>query len=357
VQEEVELKPQDLVVEGLAHTQYESGGFAQSPEAQLAEDEMPSVDLPLIMPDEASDGTALPAAFRPAAPEWSARRPPAAAAPPPTPAPPPVPPPTPAAVALSDDDGAADTAALSRAEPVLTETMAELYLHQGHEENALRVYQALLAQRPGDARLRARVAELTSGGTGPRAAAGGRARGTPESVHTFLHRILTSRPGMPAAPLAPMPDPVAATAPAPPPPPPVFADSPLDGAFAIAQPESEPVPENLSPGPGEATRPADDSISLDSVFGEETLRMSLPAAEPPQALPPPEPAAPAPTTGFSFDQFFGPGGPTDAGGAAGAADGSAAAKGPPRTTSQKNRAVEDEGDLDQFQAWLRGLKS
>src|SRR2546428_235705 len=58
------------------------------------------------------------------------------------------PPPPPAAVALSDDDGAADTATLSRAEPVLTETMAELYLRQGHEEEALHVYEALLAKRP-----------------------------------------------------------------------------------------------------------------------------------------------------------------------------------------------------------------
>src|SRR5439155_724333 len=60
----------------------------------------------------------------------------------------------PAAVVLSDDDGAADTAALSRAEPVLTETMAELYLRQGHQEDALRVYQALLAKRPADRRPR-----------------------------------------------------------------------------------------------------------------------------------------------------------------------------------------------------------
>src|SRR5206468_2463593 len=33
VQEEVVLKPQDLVVEGLAHTQFESGIFAMPPEA------------------------------------------------------------------------------------------------------------------------------------------------------------------------------------------------------------------------------------------------------------------------------------------------------------------------------------
>jgi hypothetical protein len=363
VQEEVELKPQDLVIEGLAHTQYESGTFAQSREASLAEDEMPTVDLPLIMPDDVPEVTAATTPPAPAVPEWLNEWGLPAAAPP-TPGPPPVAPPAPpAAVALSDDDGAADTAALSRAEPVLTETMAELYLRQGHEENALRVYRALLAQRPGDARLRARVVGLTSGGPGLREAARDHARGTGESVHTFLSRILASRPGMPAAPLAPMPEAVTAAVPAlapppppaPLPPPPVFADSPLDGAFALSQPE--PELENPSPGPGEATRPADDSISLDSVFGEETLRMSLPAAEPPQAPPAPEPAAPAATTGFSFDQFFGPGGPTDAGAVAGAAGGSAVAKGPPRTSSQKTRAIEDEGELDQFQAWLRGLKS
>src|SRR5207248_8863597 len=114
VQEEVELKPQDLVVEGLAHTQYESGTFA----AESAEPEYePTIDLPLIMPDDVTE-----AAPPPPAPPFPAASPPPAA-------------PPPAAVVLSDDDGAADTAALSRAEPVLTETMAELYLRQGHQED------------------------------------------------------------------------------------------------------------------------------------------------------------------------------------------------------------------------------
>lgn len=374
VQEEVELKPQDLVVEGLAHTQYESM-LAPPPAAAEPGEELPTVELPLIMPDDVVEEPAAPSAPGPAAPAWSARR--AAAVPPPPPPPrpprpprpPPAPAPAPAAVTLSDDDGAADAAALSRAEPVLTETMAELYLRQGHEENALRVYQALLAQRPGDARLRARVAELTSGGTGRREWAGDRGRGTGESVPTFLRRILSGRPGMPAAPLAltpepgPAPAPPPAPPPSPPPPPLVFAGSPLDGAFAIAQPEPEPVRDSPSPGPGAATRPAEDSISLDAVFGEETLRMPLPATEPPQSPPQPPPAAapgpagPPPTGGFSFDQFFGPAAPTEAAGAAGAAGGDEAPKSPPRTTSQKNRAMADEGDLDQFQAWLRGLKS
>jgi len=34
VQEEVELKPQDLVVEGLAQTQYETGFFGTPPDTQ-----------------------------------------------------------------------------------------------------------------------------------------------------------------------------------------------------------------------------------------------------------------------------------------------------------------------------------
>src|SRR5438445_1974555 len=177
VQEEVVLKPQDLVVEGLAHTQFESGIFAMPPEAE--EDE-PKIDLPLIMPDDGLDAAPPPPPVRAetAPPFAAAQRAPAApggAAPAP-PAPPP------AAVALSDDDGAADTATLSHAEPVLTETMAELYLRQGHEEEALHVYEALLAKRPMDARLRRRVEALARGGTRE---AG---HGTGESVQRFLKR-------------------------------------------------------------------------------------------------------------------------------------------------------------------------
>jgi tetratricopeptide (TPR) repeat protein len=46
--------------------------------------------------------------------------------------------------------------------PFVTETMAELYLHQGHHEEALRVYRALLEQRPGDQRLLDKIAALAS---------------------------------------------------------------------------------------------------------------------------------------------------------------------------------------------------
>ncbi len=292
-------------IEGLAHTQFESGIFAMPPEA--AEDE-PKIDLPLIMPDDGLDDAPQRA---PAAPGGAASAPPA---------------PPPAAVALSDDDGAADTATLSRAEPVLTETMAELYLRQGHQEEARRVYEGLLAKRPTDTRLRGRVEALARGGTGE---AG---RGTGETVQRFLKRILAGRPGAPAH-----------STPA--------ARSPLEDAFAIAHADTEPssAPEVVSPG--EATRPATDSISLDQVFGDEGSRNSGAA---PEAAPPAPSAAPPDTGGFSFDQFFSPTEQPPGGGEVAPAT----PEPPARSSGGRLRPpLEDEGDLDQFQAWLRGLKS
>jgi tetratricopeptide (TPR) repeat protein len=343
VQEEVELKPQDLVVEGLAHTQYESGFFATPPETA---DNEPRIDLPLIMPDDVEEAAppsvadeAPPAPPSPAAPAPAAQRAPAAwggasSAPP---APPP------AAVALSDDDGAADTAALSRAEPVLTETMAELYLRQGHQEDALRVYQALLAKRPADTRLRGRVESLAGGGSsneGP---------GTGETVRVFLRRLLAGRPGAPVVSGPP-------------------ARSPLDDAFAIAHSVTEPDPAPGVISPGEATRPATDSISLDQVFGDEGSSSS---GAVPEATPSAPSPAPPQTGGFSFDQFFSAsdpaaGGGGGGGGAGGAGEGASSTPGeggapahpPTRSSGGRLRPpLEDEGDLDQFQAWLRGLKS
>jgi len=315
VQEEVELKPQDLVVEGLAHTQYETGFFGTPPNT-TEQDDGPKIDLPLIMPDDVLDAAPPPppAVAETAPPFAAAQRAPAApggaaSAPP-------------AAVALSDDDGAADTATLSRAEPVLTETMAELYLRQGHQEEARRVYEGLLAKRPTDTRLRGRVEALARGGTRE---AG---RGTGETVQRFLKRILAGRPGAPAH-----------STPA--------ARSPLEDAFAIAHADTEP--EVVSPG--EATRPATDSISLDQVFGDEGSRNSGAA---PEAAPPAPSAAPPDTGGFSFDQFFSPTEQPPGGGEVAPAT----PEPPARSSGGRLRPpLEDEGDLDQFQAWLRGLKS
>jgi len=305
VQEDVELNAQQIEqveVEGLARTQYEGSGMfkldAPEPasggpgrgEGPDLDEALPQVDLPLIMPDDE---------IRPA-------RPPAPPAPPPAPAPRSAQPPrVPAAVALTDDDGAADTATLSQAEPVLTETMAELYLKQGHQQDALRVYQALLAQRPNDSRLKSKVDQLSPGGR----------KGSGISAQAFLKGIWSGRRS---------------------------EQSTLASAFDAA-----------GPPPGEPSRPADDHISLDSVFGDEAVRRATgqPAAE---AAPPQDGSK---TGGFSFDEFFAGG----KGGAAGATEAAGAA--PPktpagtRTSGRTQRPPEDEAEADQFQQWLKKLKS
>src|SRR5438874_3765898 len=183
---------------------------------------------------------------------------------------PPPPPPQPRARAVADDDGAADTATLSQAEPVLTETMAELYLKQGHQEDALRVYQALLVQRPHDAKLRSKVEQLSTRGK----------KKSGVSAQAFLKGIWSGR----------------------------GSQSTLDSAFDAA-----------GPPPGEPSHPADDHISLDAVFGEEAGRrtQTQPTDGPAQSGQSPQefaaPASGSKTGGFSFDEFFAGGKPGAAG--------------------------------------------
>jgi len=319
VQEDVELNSEQIEqveIEGLARTQYEGSGMFKldAPDPAAAhggpdlDEALPQVDLPLIMPDDE---------MRPRAP-----RPPQPPAPPPPPPPPPLAPPppapsarVPAAVALSDDDGAADTAALSQAEPVLTETMAELYLKQGHPQDALRVYQALLAQRPNDARLKSKVEKLSSGGR----------KKSGVSAQAFLKGIWSGR----------------------------GSQSTLSAAFDVAGPTL-----------GEPSHPAHDHISLDSVFGDEVGRRANA-----QSREAPPPSAPAPdgstasasgskTGGFSFDEFFAGGKPGAAGGTAEGGDAaSPKTLGGSRSSGRTNRPPEDEVEADQFQQWLKKLKS
>jgi tetratricopeptide (TPR) repeat protein len=327
VQEDVELNPEEIEqveIEGLARTQYEGSGMfrldapprepAGPPNGPDLDEVLPSVELPLIMPDD--EISPAPKAAAPAPPQ-----PPRPPAPPPLPKAQPTPQSrVPLAATLSDDDGAADTAALSQAEPVLTETMAELYLKQGHQQDALRVYQALLAQRPNDPKLRSKVEQLSSGG---------RKKGSGVSAQAFLKGIWSGKP--------------AAAEP----------KTTLGAAFDVAGP---------GPVPGEPSHPAEDHISLDSVFGEEAARRA--SAEPAGgALDVATPATAAPasadgskTGGFSFDEFF-------AGGKAGAAGPPAAEAASPKTTGASRtsgrlqRPPEDEAEADQFQQWLKKLKS
>ena len=326
-----EVEIERIEIEGLARTQYEGSGMFKldqsepqplgepevAPEALAERATSPMTDLPLILPDDVP-APAARAYDRGAHRETAAPAPAASYAPPP--------------MELPDDDGAADTATLSQAEPVLTETMAELYLQQGHREDALRVYEALAAQRPHDARLRQKVAELVS----PRLRPSERG----QSAGTFLKGILSARPGAPPPPAQP-PEP---------------APSPA------RRPAAEPVA-SLDPGPdhaaregppsdaghGNPTRPASDAISLDSVFGDEGGRGSIPAlpdkaSEKPGKLP-------AASGGFSFDDFFG----TSSTPAEGSGKDSSPNARPPR--SSRTRGAEPEDDLDQFQAWLKSLKA
>jgi tetratricopeptide (TPR) repeat protein len=315
IEEPEPIEPEPVSVEGLARTAYDGSGMFRldapdDPDDEPAVEATPepaveaSSDLPLIMPDE---------------------QPRPRLTPPPPPAPPRSHRPSgdvPAAVAMSDDDGAADAATLSAAEPVLTETMADLYLQQGHREDALRVYRALLSDRPGDARLAQRIRDLEAPTIAEEPVAPRRratpapraARAPQESAAAFLRRVWRGE----AAPARP-------------------ADNgPLDAVFGgpVEAPDLAAAP----------TQPAQDVISLDSVFGDQVGRGTA-ADLPPPAPPASAEAAPrADSGGFSFDDFFG------------AAPNAAAANAPRGRTSRPQPQPEDE-DLDQFQAWLKGLKA
>jgi hypothetical protein len=188
-------------------------------------------------------------------------------------------------------------------ELVVTETMAEIFLRQGHRELALAVYMQLSLREPGNDRIAAAVAGLTHElsppappppppALEPRYAAsetGGR------SVHALFGALLSaSRPAV---------------------------------ATAVHPPAFEP-PRRPA---GEPTRPAQDALSLSAVFGDEAAP-SGPAA-------PPVDSASEP----SFDEFFTPGG-------------SAESELPKPPGSGPSTASQIPEDLEQFNAWLRGLK-
>lgn len=198
--------------------------------------------------------------------------------------------------------------------PMVTETMAELYLQQGLKSQAVEVYRQLLAARPGDAGLQARLAALA---TTPKAMSAA-ALGT-EAVSSWLRRIAKSV--LPTA-----------AAPAPPEPPP--GDTPMDAAFsepeapAAAASVTTPAADGESPA-GEPARPASTAFSLDQIFGGQPRAAAAPS-EPPKH-----------TLGASFDEFFGATPPSGEG--AKPKEGEAAKPG-------------EGDDLSAFNAWLHGLK-
>lgn len=162
---------------------------------------------------------------------------------------------------------------------VVTETMASLYEAQGHAAEALLVYRELAMRTPAEPRFTAKIASLEAAQAAhaaPARPAYAAAATGGESVSSFFTTLLARMP----APLA------------------------RNGA-------------EVTTG-GAPTRPADDPLSLSSVFGDDT---------PPSAATPRPARASAPT----FDEFYG-----------GTAAGTKGA---------------GEEDLDQFYSWLQGLKS
>ncbi len=176
--------------------------------------------------------------------------------------------------------------------PVMTESMAELYVRQGHLSDAIRVYQALVERTPHDERLQEKVRSL-------QAALGGGSRRLSyvavdtggESVESFFRSLADARPAGAAA-----------------------QRQLVDGQRG-----------------GAPTRPTNDPLSLSAIFGEAHSDGSANSAGSEPAGKPSTPDA------FSFDQFFG--GSLSGGGAGGAGGG--------RLHGE---------DLDQFQHWLKSLK-
>jgi hypothetical protein len=184
-------------------------------------------------------------------------------------------------------------------EPIMTETMAELYARQGHTAEALKVYRALSAQAPGDARLRERIRELEARSASVARRHAYMAADTGgESVESFFRSLADARPG----------------------------SGPAPAGFEAPHAGGED-------NGGAPTRPARDPLSLSAIFGEEPQAAAARKAEPaPAPAPPPGPDA------FSFDQFFG----------------APPSPGPSAGPSRPSGASDE--DLDQFQNWLKSLK-
>ena len=224
----------------------------------------------------------------------------------------------PAAEPVSVEEAAPPVAAATDSSSAfVTETMAELYLKQGHKEEALKVYLALLEKRPGDAGLTAKIASLQAPpAPTPR---------TGPSIREMLHMVALRRPGYrPAAPAngngathaaTVGPDGLshlfggAAVSP---------ADDAAAHALATAFTEQNGHDSILAGAPA---RPAAGDLSLNTVFSSDN------------------PAPPPPPANFSFDQFF-----------------SRRATAEHDAQPSAERATESKEDVAQFSQWLEGLK-
>jgi tetratricopeptide (TPR) repeat protein len=188
----------------------------------------------------------------------------------------------------------ADAPAGAEPEPVVTETMAELYAKQGLMAEARDIYRKLAADRPGDAAVAGRLRELERAVSGRRPSGAARGVDGGPSARDFLAGVFGGSASVETA---------------------LAEASPAGPAFGV-DPGGSPAP----------TRRASDEVSLAQVFGEE------PSPARPQASPA-QPQAKSSGQGFSFDEFFGGQRKPAASGA--------------------DQAPED----DDFKRWLKGLKS
>jgi hypothetical protein len=113
----------------------------------------------------------------------------------------------------------------------------------------------------------------------------------------------------------------------------------LRSLLGAQRPEREvpvhpPTFESPASVPEAEAKPADDTLSLSAVFGEEPATATGPASPPADG----EPGEP------SFDEFF-------------TSDASAELPSPPPPAPEQAGAPSPSGeDLERFNAWLRGLK-
>ena len=233
----------------------------------------------------------------------------------------------------------------------VTETMAELYVKQGHREQALDVYRQLVQRNPNDAALAARLRALETTGARPatpeaepNAPVPGVVADAGPTIREFLESIAVFRPrsanSHPQATMADVPNE----------PPPSRASGSVAGSlgnlFANAEQASAagvpptapraddfsaPAPSDAAseahpaPLPGRPSKPAASELSLDHVFRHATPTTGSPSH-----------------SSFSFDQFFSQQAQQDV----------AASDAEP--SGQQNAGLSD--DIQQFNAWLEGLK-
>jgi tetratricopeptide (TPR) repeat protein len=239
-------------------------------------------------------------------------------------------PPSPAPAPLTPPNPVAESAAepvMAESKPFVTETMAELYEQQGHRDEALRVYRALLEQRPTDAHVRSRIEQL-EGKRGP-------------TIRELLSRVAARRPApqsVPQSAPSAMPAPVPVEPVAPPAPAPrndllgqLFGGASVAGAdenaaITLSAAFSNDGRANGSGGSfgqlaGTAAHPAPKDLSLDAVFGSQSV-------------------AP-PASSFSFDQFFSE---------------RATAEHPAPAARGATEGQETKDDVAKFTQWLEGLK-